>query len=92
MTDELVAGTVDVAAGIQQPMEKFVKSTPGYRLLPEPFMEITQAMGTVGSRPPEVVAYLKTFIEDVKSSGFVRSVLDANGQSDVAVARLQPAN
>jgi hypothetical protein len=49
-------------------------------------------MGTVGSRPPEVVAYLKTFIEDVKSSGFVRSVLDANGQSDVAVARLQPAN
>lgn len=90
MTDQLVGGSVDVAAGIQQPMEAFVASTPGYRTLSEPFMEITQAMGTVGSRPAEVVEHLKRFVEDVKASGFVRGVLDANGQTDVAVARPAP--
>ena len=76
----------DVAAGIQQPMEEFVASTPGYRIVSEPFMEITQAMGVPAGRFL-AVDYLKRFVEDVKSSGFVRDVLDRNGQSDVAVGR-----
>ena len=85
----LLDGKADVAAGIQQPMEEFVAATPGYRVITEPFMEITQAMGVPASRTL-AVKYLKRFVEDVKSSGFVRDVLDRNGQSDVAVARPAP--
>lgn len=82
----LIDGKADLAAGIQQPMEEFVAATPGYRMIPEPFMEITQAMGVPASRTL-AAEYLRRFVEEVKSSGFVRDVLDRNGQSDVAVAR-----
>jgi polar amino acid transport system substrate-binding protein len=82
----LLEEKADVAAGIQQPMEEFVAAMPGYRVISEPFMEITQAMGAPAARKL-AVKYLARFIEDVKSSGFVRDVLDRNGQSDVAVAR-----
>ena len=85
----LVDGKADVAAGIQQPMEEFVAATPGYRVIPEPFMEITQAMGVPASRKL-AADYLRRFVEEVKSSGFVREMLDRNGQSDVAVARPAP--
>ena len=90
VADLLLDKTVDVAAGIQQPMEAFVAAHAGYRVLPEPFMEITQAMGVPATRPPAVAAYLRRFVEDVKASGFVRDVLDRNGQPDVAVARPYP--
>ena len=86
----LLDGKADVAAGIQQPMEEFVAATPGYRVIPEPFMEITQAMGAPAGRKL-AVEYLARFVEEMKSSGFVRDVLDRNGQSDVAVARPAPA-
>lgn len=86
VTPMLLDGRTKVAAGIQQPMEEFVAATPGYRVISEPFMEITQAMGVPAGRPLSS-DYLKSFVEDVKASGFVRDVLDRNGQSDVAVGR-----
>ena len=82
----ITSGKVDVLAGIGQPMQAFVAATPGYRLIDPPFMEINQAMGLPNGRPA-AADYLKRFVEDVKASGFVRDVLDRNGQSDVAVAR-----
>lgn len=85
----LIEGKADVAAGIQQPMEEFAASTPGYRIIAEPFMEISQAMALPNGRRL-AADYLKRFVEDVKASGFVRDVLDRNGQKDVAVARPVP--
>lgn len=80
----LVEGRVEVAAGIRQPMEAFVAATPGYHVIPEPFMEIRQAMGVPAGRPV-AAAFLKAFVEEMKASGFVRRTLDQNGQEDVAV-------
>lgn len=85
----LIEGKVDVAAGIQQPMEEFIASTSGYRIIAEPFMEIKQAMALPNGRKL-AFDYLKGFVEDVKASGFVRDVLDDNGQRDVAVAGPAP--
>lgn len=86
----LPEGRVHVAAGIQKPREAFVTATPGYRIIPEPFMEIGQAMGVPAERAL-AARYLKRFVEDAKASGFVRKVLDANGQHEVAVGRREPA-
>ncbi len=83
----LVRKEADVASGIFQPMEAFVTANPAYRLLGEPFMEITQAMGMPAGRSAKAVDYLRSFVDDVKASGFVRSNLDRNGQSEVMVAR-----
>lgn len=83
----LVGKEVDVIAGIFQPMKAFVAANPDYRLLGKPFMEITQAMGMPASRSATSIDYLRSFVEDVKSSGFVRATLDNNGQSDVPVSK-----
>jgi len=49
------------------------------------FMEIRQAMGT--PRPREAAAaYLKTFVEEMKASGFVADALKRSNQPDAAVA------
>jgi polar amino acid transport system substrate-binding protein len=90
VTPLILDGSVHVAAGVQQPMEAFVASTPGYRIIAEPFMEISQAMGVPAARTL-ATRYLRRFVEDVKASGFVREVLDRNGQGDVAVGRPEPA-
>jgi polar amino acid transport system substrate-binding protein len=43
------------------------------------FMEIRQAMGTPQGRDAGA-AYLKTFIEEMKASGFVAQALEKSGQ------------
>jgi polar amino acid transport system substrate-binding protein len=48
-------------------------------------MTIEQAMGTVKGRQAGL-AYLRTFIEEMKASGFVARALEASGQGDAAVA------
>jgi polar amino acid transport system substrate-binding protein len=48
-------------------------------------MAIEQAMGTVKGRDAGI-AYLRTFIEEMKASGFVARALEASGQGDATVA------
>ncbi len=77
---------LEVAAGVRQPIEAYVKSHPDVRMIEEPFMEIQQAMGTQKGRP-NGVAYLRAFVEEMKASGFVADALKRSGQ----VAIVAPA-
>jgi polar amino acid transport system substrate-binding protein len=70
---------LEVAAGIRQTMADYVARHPGLRLLAEPFMEIRQAMGTTKDRDPDAVAFLRAFVEEAKSSGFVAESLRRAG-------------
>jgi polar amino acid transport system substrate-binding protein len=80
-----VRDRLEAAAGVRQPVSAFAQTHPDTRVIPQRFMAIEQAMGTVKGRDAGV-AYLRTFIEETKASGFVARALAASGQGDAAVA------
>jgi polar amino acid transport system substrate-binding protein len=84
--DVFRAEGLEAAAGIRQPITRYVAEHPELRLIDERFMQIQQAVGTAKSKRPETVAYLHDLIEDLKSSGFVARSLAASGQADATVA------
>jgi polar amino acid transport system substrate-binding protein len=76
---------LEAAGGVRQPLVAFAQTHPDTRVIPGRFMAIEQAMGTVKGRDAGI-AYLRTFIEEMKASGFVARALAASGQGDAAVA------
>jgi len=86
VVDVFVETQADVAAGVKQQLESDLARYPGHRLLPGRFMVIQQAMGLPRGRSAEAVAYLKTFVEDMKASGFVAQALQRHGIEGASVA------
>jgi polar amino acid transport system substrate-binding protein len=84
--DVFRAEGLEAAAGIRQPITRYVAEHPDLRLIDERFMQIQQAVGTARSKHPDAVAFLHTVIEDLKSSGFIAASLAASGQADAMVA------
>jgi polar amino acid transport system substrate-binding protein len=76
---------LEAAAGVRQPINAFAQAHPDTRVIPGRFMAIEQAMGTVKGREAGI-ACLRTFIEEMKASGFVARALEASGQGDATVA------
>lgn len=83
--DRFLADRMEAAAGVKQPILKFMQQHSGLRLIEPRFMAIEQAMGTPNGRPAGA-AYLRTFIEEMKASGMVRDALDRSKQHDAMVA------
>jgi polar amino acid transport system substrate-binding protein len=86
VVDVFVQTQADVAAGVKQQLESDLARFPDHRLLPGRFMVIQQAMGLPKGRSPEAVAYLKAFVEEMKSSGFVAQALHRHGIEGATVA------
>jgi polar amino acid transport system substrate-binding protein len=80
------AQNLEVAAGIRQPITDYVAANPNLRVIDERFMQIQQAVGTTKTRSPETVAFLRTLIEDLKSSGFIAASLHRSNRPDAFVA------
>ncbi|MDY7578276.1 ABC transporter substrate-binding protein [Herbaspirillum sp. RTI4] len=76
----------EVAAGVKQQLEADAQRLGGLRLLNERFMEIQQAMGLPKTRGEEAAAYLRTFIQEMKASGFVDEALKRHGIEGASVA------
>ena len=89
VTDLFMAQNLDVAAGVKQQLQLDAKRIPGLRLLDGRFMVINQAIGTPKAREAGV-AYLRSFVEDMKASGFVAEALKRHGIEGAAVAELTP--
>ncbi|MGF6725294.1 polar amino acid transport system substrate-binding protein [Paraburkholderia sp. GAS41] len=77
---------LEVAAGVKQQLEAAAALNPGLRLLDERFMVIQQAMGTPVSRGEAAAHYLREFIEEMKSSGFVAAALARHGIQGALIA------
>lgn len=84
--DVFLADGLEVAAGIRQPIARFVAENPGVRLIDERFMQIRQAVGTAKTHSPETIAYLHGVVEELKANGFVADSLIRSNQPDAAVA------
>jgi polar amino acid transport system substrate-binding protein len=71
---------LDALGGVRQLIGKYIAANPDFRLLPDSFMEIRQAMGT---KPGRMIGarYLGAFVEEMKASGFVADALKRSGQS-----------
>lgn len=77
---------LEVAAGVKQQLQADAERIGGLRLLPQRFMVIQQAMGTPKSRGPAPAEYLRLFVEEMKSSGFVAKSLAKHGIFGASVA------
>ncbi|MBT9550713.1 MAG: ABC transporter substrate-binding protein [Hydrogenophaga sp.] len=86
VVDVFVETQADVAAGVKQQLEADQKRFPGHRLLPGRFMVIQQAMGLPKGRSAEAVVYLRSFVEEMKASGFVVQALQRHGIEGASVA------
>jgi len=75
----------EVAAGVKQQLEADMKRVSGVRLLPGHFMEIRQSLATPKNREA-AHAYLTSFIEEMKSTGFVAEALARHHIEGAAVA------
>lgn len=80
-----LAEKLDAAAGVRQPLNEYARQHDNVRVLEKPFQQIRQAMGTPKGRSA-AAAYLRTFIEEMKASGFVADALKRSNQPDAQVA------
>ncbi len=85
VTDMFLEQKLEVSAGVKQQLELDMQRLPGLRMLPGRFMEINQAMGMTKGKPA-AIAYLRSFVEEMKASGFVAEALKRHGVEGVSVA------
>jgi polar amino acid transport system substrate-binding protein len=81
----LVAGKVDVVAGVRQHLVANAGRLPGSLVLDDRFMVIGQALGIPKGRE-SAAKWLRWFIEDVKASGLVARAIEKAGVRGVSVA------
>lgn len=86
VVDTFMEHRAEVAAGVKQQLEKDARRLPGLRLLPGKFMVINQAMGVPVNLSDEALQFLVSFIEEMKSNGFVAEALQRHGIEGAAVA------
>ena len=83
--EDFLKSKYEAAGGVKQSLQKFIAQQPDVRLIEERFMEIRQAMGTAKGKLAGA-EYLRSFIEEMKASGFVADELKRSGQHDATVA------
>jgi polar amino acid transport system substrate-binding protein len=84
--DAFVQQKLEAVAGVKQAMLLWAKDRTDVRAIEQPFQQINQAMGTLQSRGEAGKKYLRTFIEEMKASGFVAEALKRSGQAEATVA------
>jgi polar amino acid transport system substrate-binding protein len=88
--EDFLRNKYEAAGGVKQALQKFIAQHPDVRLIDERFMEIRQAMGCVKGKLAGA-RYLRSFIEEMKASGFVANELKKSGQHDATVALAESA-
>ena len=76
--DTFVEQKLDALAGLRPRLVDDLKNLPGARILEGQFTAVQQAIGT---KPDRVAgaAFLRDFVEEVKASGFVASLIEKHG-------------
>jgi polar amino acid transport system substrate-binding protein len=79
VVDAFAEQRLEVAAGVKQQLQADAARHPGLRLIEQPFMTIQQAMGVAKARGEAAAQYLRSFVDDLRTSGFVRESLARHG-------------
>lgn len=83
--DIFVEQALEAAAGVRQPLEVYAATHEGMHVMRERFTAIEQAMATPKGRTCGW-EYLKSFVQEMKASGFVAQALQRSGQREASVA------
>lgn len=89
VVDTMLAGDVEVAAGVRQQLELDAARLGGLRLLDNRFMVIRQAMGVSRQMPESVANALTWFVQDALRSGLVETILRDESVQGAQVAPLE---
>jgi polar amino acid transport system substrate-binding protein len=81
----VVAGKVEVLAGVKQTLAANAAKLAGSRVLDGRFLAIGQAIGIPNGRDAGAL-YLREFIEDAKASGLVARAIEKAGVRGVSIA------
>jgi len=81
-----VNGGYEVGAGVKQQLDMDLAKYPGIRILPGRFMQINQSMGVNKDVSDATKAYLKDYVERMKSSGFIAEALSRHQIQGAGVA------
>jgi polar amino acid transport system substrate-binding protein len=79
VTDAFLEQGLEVAAGIRQQLQADALRHGGLRLIDKPFMVIQQAMGIARARGEAAAVYLRGFVDEIRSSGYIRESLARHG-------------
>jgi polar amino acid transport system substrate-binding protein len=85
MIDLFLKDKLDVVAGVKPVLVEYAKTNAAMRVMDGRFMVIQQSMGLPKGRTT-AARYVRTFVEDVKASGFVADALKRSNQTDATVA------
>ncbi len=77
---------LDALAGLKPRLLMDNLKLPGSRILEGRFTAVQQAIGTPKGRP-EAASYLRSFAEDIKTSGFVAKAIERHNVRGVSVAK-----
>lgn len=84
MLERFAASRADAGAGVRQVLEDFVRDHAGYRVLPDAFVKVEQAMALPQAHAT-ALGFVSGFLREMKANGLVRRVLDETGQSGAQV-------
>lgn len=87
VVQEFLDKNLSVAAGVKQQLEHDAKKVGGLRILDQRFMVIRQAMGVPKTKGEAAAAYLASFVEEMKASGFVDASVARNRIEGAIVAK-----
>lgn len=82
--DWFVDRSLDAAAGVRQPLEAYAREHLGYRVLPDSFTEIRQAMAVPKGRLAGA-DFVRCFLDKQIRNGFVADALRESGQLEARV-------
>src|SRR5712691_9497360 len=85
MIELFLKDKLDVVAGVKPVLVEYAKTNAAMRVMDGRFMVIEQSMGLPKGRTA-AAGYVRTFVEDVKASGFVADALKRSNQTDATVA------
>ncbi|QLP96608.1 MAG: transporter substrate-binding domain-containing protein [Rhodoblastus sp.] len=80
-----LAEGLDAAAGLRQPIEAFMRATPGLRVIEPAFMSIAQAVALPRARAA-AIDWLQDALDSLSDAGFVRAALARAGQDEALAA------
>jgi len=87
--DAIKAGQADAAIGSLPGQLTFTNANLGYRILDEPFSSLEQGFALAKGHPA-ALAYLMTFVEDIKASGLVHRLIERSGRKGIVVPPKAP--
>ena len=81
----LLSGRIDAFGANRQRLTDAVRGVSGLRLLPDDLYGVEQTI-IVARGKPEALLAIDRFIDDIRSSGFLRAAIDRSGVIGVSVA------